>query len=173
MEPITGVVVPIPVPAALDRLRRRWDLAASLGMRSHITTLFPFLPLSALSPDVRDTLAAIAARVEPFDVRFERVRRWPGVVWIDPEPSQPFRTLTDALVAAWPAYPPYGGVHDEVIPHLTIVESDEAPLDEIETVALTALPFTARASTLELWREDEAEGWHPHWRLPLGGAGPA
>ena len=77
----------------------------------------PFLPVAALTPTSGTGSTAIAAAVEPFEVRFERVRRFPGVVWLDPEPAEPFRSLTAAIVARWPDHPPYGGVFDEVIPH--------------------------------------------------------
>ncbi len=136
-----------------------------------MTALYPFMPVADLTPDVRRDLATIAASVAPFDVRFARARRWDTVVWLEPEPDQAFRALTAAIAAHWPAYPPYGGVHDEVIPHLTITESDEAPLEKIEAAAMAGLPFTARASALELWRQDESERWHPHWRMPLGRGG--
>ncbi len=65
----------------------------------------------------------IAARHEPFRVRFERVGLWPGVVYLAPEPADRFSRLIDDLVAAFPHHPPYGGAFDEVIPHLTITEA--------------------------------------------------
>jgi 2'-5' RNA ligase len=172
MTPITGVAVPIALPDRLARIRRRWDHAAALGARSHVTTLYPFTPVASLTPEHRRELAAIAARIQPFEVRFRHVRRWPGVVWIQPEPDDGFRALTKALVARWPDFLPYEGVHDEVIPHLTIAESETAALDAIESQVAAALPFSARATALELWRQDATERWYPHWRVPLGGRTP-
>jgi 2'-5' RNA ligase len=171
MEPITGIAVPIRLPPRLARLRRRWDYAAGVGAGSHVTALYPFMPVADLTPDVRRELAAIAALVAPFEVRFARAQRWDTVVWLAPEPAEPFRALTEAISARWPAYPPYGGVHDVVIPHLTVTESDDAPLEAIAAAAAADLPFTARARALELWRQDESERWHPHWRMPLGDRG--
>ena len=104
-----------------------------------------------------------------FDARFETVRRFDGLVWVEPEPATPFVRLTEAVVARWPEWPPYGGLFDEVIPHLTVVESDTAPLGEVETAVRLSLPFKARATRLELWRQDAAGRWHPHWLFPLGG----
>ena len=51
----------------------------------------------------------------------------------------------------------------------TTIESDTAPLEEVETAVRLNLPFEARATRLELWRQDAAGRWHPHWRFPLGG----
>jgi len=169
----SGLAVPIRIPPSLAQVRRRWDRAAKAGALAHVTVLYPFLPTSGLTPDVRVQLAAIARSVSPFEVRFARVRRFDdGVVWVAPEPATPFQALTAAAVACWPDHPPYGGIFDAVIPHLTVVESDVAPLAEVEALARRVTPFTARAERLELWRQGEDGRWLPHWRLRLGGQGP-
>ena len=169
----TGLAVPIRLPAGLARLRRRWDRAARAGALPHVTVLYPFVPAAALGPADRAALAVIAAALPPFEVRFRRVRRFDeGVVWIEPEPADPFLALTRAVVEHWPAYPPYGGRFDEVIPHLTVVEADDGlgtpSLAAIEHEVAGYLPFHARADRLELWRQDAGGRWHPLWRLRLG-----
>ena len=109
-----------------------------MGVPAHVTLLFPFMPAAALRPPVRRALAEIAATVEPFDVRFATVGRFPGVVYLVPEPGATFTALTDAIVARFPAYQPYEGAFDVVIPHLTLVELPTAPLDEIAAAARAA-----------------------------------
>ncbi len=167
-EPASAIVARVPVPPILERLRRRWDLAAGTGVPAHVTILFPFLPADALLPEVRRDLAAIAAAHQPFDVRFERVDRFPGVVYVPPDPATPFIRLTEAFAARFPDYPPYGGAFDVVIPHLTVAESADAPLDEIAAVAGRALPFRHRIAVLEVLVEGGEGRWHTRWRLPLG-----
>jgi 2'-5' RNA ligase len=170
----SGLAVPIAIPTALARLRDRYDRAAAQGAQPHVTVLFPFLPCPTLDDTVRERLRAIAAAVGPFEVTFRRVRRFDdGVVWIEPEPAEPFRRLTAAVVEAWPDFPPYEGRFDEVIAHLTVVEADagDAPLEAIEAEAAAVLPFTSRADHLELWCQDPTGRWTPRWRLPLGDAG--
>ena len=108
----------------------RWDRAAGAGVPAHVTVLFPFLPARGLVPAVRRELAAIAATQAPFEVIFATVGRFPDVVYLAPRPAEPFTRLTGAVAARFPDFPPYGGAFDEVIPHLTIAESDEAPLDD-------------------------------------------
>ena len=164
----SGIAVPIALPMAVARVRRQWDLAASLGARPHVTVLFPFLPEAKLTPAVRSALVGIAASAEPFEVRFASVRRFDGVLWLEPEPAAPFRHLTAAVVARWPDWPPYGGLFDTVIPHLTVVESDIALLDGLEPIIAAALPFTSRATHLETWFQDPAGRWQPRWRIALG-----
>lgn len=168
----SGIAVPMALPAAIARIRQRWDLAASLGARPHVTVLYPFLPEVDLQPAVRDDLAAIAASVQPFSVRFATMRRFDGVLWLEPEPAEPFQRLTAAATARWPDWPPYGGLFDTVIPHLTVVESESASLDRMETAVQAALPFTSRAAHLETWFQDPAGRWRPRWRIPLGGLRP-
>ena len=165
---VSGVAIPIAIPPGLAEIRDRWDFAAAQGAQSHVTVLFPFLPESALTDAVRMDLGAVAALVPPFDVRFANVRRFEGVVWIEPEPTEPFRRLTQAMVERWPDYPPYGGVHDTVIPHLTVAESETGPLTEIEGQAQVFVPFVARAEVLELWLQDDEGLWRPNWSSPLG-----
>lgn len=164
----SGIAVPIALPPAVARIRRRWDLAASLGARPHVTVLFPFLPRAELTPAVRADLVAVARTVQPFTVRFASSRRFDGVVWLEPEPAEPFQHLTSVAVARWPDWPPYAGLFETVIPHLTVAESGTAPLDELEAAVQAALPFTSRASHLETWFQDPAGRWRPRWRIPLG-----
>jgi 2'-5' RNA ligase len=173
----SGLAVPIRIPPSIARLRRRWDRAAQAGAQPHVTVLFPFLATTALTAAVRADLVAIAADCDPFPVTFRRVRRFDdGVVWVEPEPAQPFARLTAAVAARWPDHPPYGGVFDEPIPHLTVVEADPGgpwpPLATVEAAVTAALPFEARADRLELWRQDPDGRWRPHWRIPLGAPRP-
>lgn len=168
----SGIAVPIALPPSIARIRRRWDLAASLGARAHVTVLFPFLPEIDLTPTVRGELAGVAASVEPFDVRFATTRRWEGVLWLVPDPAEPFLRLTAAAARRWPDWPPYGGLFDTVIPHLTIAESDTAPMADLESRVGAALPFTGRATHLETWFQDPSGRWRPRWRIALGGVRP-
>ena len=167
-EATSAIVVRVPLPAALARLRARFDWAAGVGVPPHVTIIFPFLPAELLGPDARHTLAEVAARQRPFDVRFARVERFPTVVYLAPEPSASFTRLTEAVVERFPDYPPYGGEFEEVIPHLTVTESADAPYEEIADAAKAHLPFTHRVSRLEVLVEGGEGRWHGHWRIPLG-----
>ena len=167
-DPTGGVVVRVRLPRALEQLRLRDDLAAAAGAPPHVTILFPFMPVARLRPSVRRDLAAIAATVEPFDVRFARVGRFPRAVYLVPGPSAPFEALTAAIAARFPEYPPYEGMFDVVIPHLTLVESATASLDEIAEAAARHVPFTRRVSLMEVLIEDNDGRWRGYWRIRLG-----
>jgi len=167
-DPVSGVVIRVPLPAPLHRLRLAHDSAAGLGVPPHVTLLFPFMPAAALAPPVRRALAEIAGSLQLFDARFGAVGRFPGIVYLVPEPGGPFTKLTDAIAARFPAYQPYDGAFEEVIPHLTLVESATAPLDKIADAAQHHLPFTHRVSVMEVLVEGPDARWRGNWRIPFG-----
>jgi 2'-5' RNA ligase len=166
--PASAIVVRVPMPHDVERLRRRWDRAAGLGVPAHVTILFPFLAPGDLVPAARRDLAAIAAANQPFEVTFASVGRFPNVVYLAPDPAVPFVRMTDAVVERFPNHPPYDGAFDHVIPHLTITESVSAPLDEIEREAARLLPIHHRITTLEVLIEGAEGRWRSRWRIPLG-----
>lgn len=163
----SAIVVRIRVPAAIERLRRAHDRAAALGVPAHVTILYPFVPASELTLAVRDDLARIAGEFRAFRVTFAEAARWPGVVYLDPKPGSPFTALIDRVAACFPEHPPYGGQISEVIPHVTVVESHEAPLEEIRSSAQAALPFEAAAEALDILVQGEGGPWRRRWRLPF------
>src|SRR5256885_2747997 len=108
------------------RLRHTHD--GPLGVPPHVTLLFPFVPADSLSGEVEKRLARIVGEAEPFDVTFARTARFPGLVYLEPRPSRSFSALTEVIAAEWPEHPPYEDEFDEVIPHLTVAESEDEPL---------------------------------------------
>ncbi len=168
IEPASAVVVRVPLPPVLARVRRRWDWASGVGAPPHVTVLYPFLPARSLDTDVRRALCEVAAGQPPFDARFARVGRFPGVVYLAPEPAEPFTGLTAGVVARYPDFPPYEGAFAEVVPHLTITEAEAAPWDAIADRTALALPFTHRVMALEVLIEGGDGRWNRRWRIPLG-----
>jgi len=163
----TAIVVRIRVPAAIERLRRAHDWAAQRGVPAHVTILYPFVDVDDLTPAVREDLGRIAGEFRAFEVTFVSAARWPGVAYLEPQPSSPFTALIDRVAACFPEHPPYAGAISEVIPHVTVVESHEVALDEILAAANAALPFTAAAEGLELLAEGEDGRWHRRWSMPF------
>jgi SAM-dependent methyltransferase len=164
----------IDIPAAqpvVGDLRRRWD-PAGLAVPAHVTILFPFLAPTRLTDEVDRDLADIAGSVGAFDVTFRRVGRFPDVLWLAPEPVEPFARLTDAVARRWPDHPPYGGAFEQVIHHLTV--ADGAPSDVLEEASAAvarSLPVVERVSALTL-SVRERGAWHVRRRYPLRGGAP-
>jgi len=136
----TALIVPVPEADA-------YVLDAPPGVGAHVTVLAWFLEPDGID---EDALAHVFEHFSAFAFVLDRVERFDdGITWLHPEPSQPFAELTEAVWRRWPQCPPYGGEHDEVIPHLTIATSRvkvDAPL-----------PIRCRATEVQLLEED-AEG---------------
>ena len=167
----SGLVVDVPAAeSTVAQHRLRLDPLASLGVPAHVTVLFPFVPVERLDEGVHDRVAAIAGSVETFSYRFS-TPAWFGddVVYLAPEPPEPFVRLTELLWAAFPDQPPYGGAFDEVIPHLTIGHgNDRAALQRAEASVLSQLPVEGRAERLTLLVEGEGGRWTVDRRFSLG-----
>lgn len=143
------------IPAAEDLVapqRRRLDPNASLGVPAHVTVLYPFLPASALGPEVRGELARLFASFPKFSFTLDRTD-WFGenVLWLGPRDPGPFSALTELVVAAFPDYPPFEGQHDEVIPHLTVGHT--RPIGELraaEAAIRPGLPVSGSVTAVTL-----------------------
>lgn len=171
---MTAVVAPVPAADPLVAgFRDRLDTAASWGVPAHVTVLFPFVDPASVDESMLSTLEDAVAGVSAFDCRFPR-SRWFGddLLWLDPEPAEPFRELTLALWAAFPDNPPYGGAHDDVVPHLTVAErrlADAPALHAAEQAVQSGLPVVARIDRLLLIAGTRApSSWRILDELPLG-----
>jgi 2'-5' RNA ligase len=84
--------------ALVERHRQHLDAAATWGVPAHVTVLYPFVEPARVNDDLVATLATAARCVASFGCRFERTR-WFGedVLWLDPNPAEPFRRLTEAV----------------------------------------------------------------------------
>jgi hypothetical protein len=89
------------------------------------------------------------------------------VVYLEPEPASRFGALIDRIMTRFPEFPPYDGMIEGVIPHLTLVENADAPLDEIAAAAARHLPFERSVRSIEVLAERADGRWQPHWRVPI------
>ncbi|MGW9046822.1 2'-5' RNA ligase family protein [Streptomyces lydicus] len=155
----TGLIVRIPDAEPVVRAwRERFDPSAQAGVPTHVTVLFPFLDENRIDSRVYSTLTDVLGSHHSFDLRFESCRRFPGVLYLTPEPDAQLRQLTEVIADRWPEAPPYGGQFTEIVPHLTVADGqDDAVLDEIEAELLGKLPFTSRVSSVDLMVHDGAK----------------
>jgi 2'-5' RNA ligase len=136
-----------------------------------VTLLYPFVPPSKIDDQVIQALAEALQTVPAFGITLPRIS-WFGdrVVWLAPEPDEPFRKLISAVSARFPDYPPYGGGHPELIPHLTI--GHDAPAQALRAAAAAVrphLPTHAYIRTaLIIQGSDAPESWRTVAELPLG-----
>ena len=155
-----ALVVPFPdLAPVVDELRERTCVTKpSHGMPPHVTLLVP-------CPGDVSAIAEQLAPFDPFDVSFAALDRFPGTLWLAPDPHEPFREMTAALVARFPEHRPYGGVFAEVVPHLTVAQADlDAAAGELEP----KLPVHSRAGSAALFEQDPAERWSKIAMFALG-----
>lgn len=131
-------------------------------MPAHVTLLYPFLPVRSVDAVAERTLCSLMLATAAFDFSLASVGRFPGVVYLAPEPAAPFVALTGALVERWPEHPPYGGAYPEVVPHVTLAYGEAVPED-----VLARLPLRVRAR--EVWLMARAfRRWSRLACFPLG-----
>jgi hypothetical protein len=167
----SALVVEVPEAAdAVDPWREQTSTAKpSAGVPAHVTIVFPFVPAHALDEGLIARVAALFAAFPPFAFELRETRRFPSLLYLAPEPAEPFLALTEAMWAAYPDYPPYGGEFDSVIPHLTAAEGSDDVLDRAEADIVAALPIAAEVTEITLLEEVEPElaRWRARARLPL------
>jgi 2'-5' RNA ligase len=140
----SALIVAVPESAAVvDPWRERTlPERPSIGVPAHVTLLFPFAP-----PDQVDEvqLRELFADQQSFPFRLARTERFPRILYLAPEPAEPFARVTQTLAARFPAYPPYEGAFETIVPHLTVAAGDDALLDEVDAAVAPSLPIEAEA----------------------------
>lgn len=164
------VLVP-PAEGLVEPYRRRYDPSAGAGMPAHITINYPFQPSGVDQPGFEGGLQTLFSAFPAFEMRLARVERFPDVLYLAPQPVRPFQDLIQHVADRYPESPPYGGVFDQVIPHLTVADvKDPAELDPIAERFLRAahnvLPLRMHVDTV--WLMDNRTGrWSKKIPLPL------
>ena len=174
----SALVVALPeVAQAVDDWRERTCAdRPSAGVPPHVTILFPFVPAAELGEETIDRVRRLFARFPSFDVVLRDLRRFPGVLYLAPEPDEPFLRLIEAAAAVYPERPPYGGEIslDEVVPHVTVTHGDPALLDVAEADVAAALPIASSVREVVLLEEVEPdwERWRVRAAVPLARRAP-
>jgi 2'-5' RNA ligase len=143
----------------VDEWRERTCTAKpSHGVPPHVTLLIP------APPDLDGAVTALT-EFSPFDVTFAQLDRFPGTLWLAPEPSEPFVAMTEALGRKFPEHPPYNGMFETIRPHLTVAQGND--LDEAAAALTSQLPLQSRASSLVLLEQVAPDHWHEAAELTL------
>jgi len=156
----------VPVPEA-DSLVAAVGTEGGDELPRHVTLVFPFRPAGGVTDDTIAELSALLGRFQSFTFRLTRTGRFPGVLYLAPEPATPFQALTEALLARWPESPPYEGAYDEVVPHLTVLEGGPEP-EGLEADVIRRLPIEAVAREVWLLRQHRGR-WVVRARCALPG----
>ena len=105
----TALVVFVPEAEALVApWRRLHDPSCAVGVPAHVTLLYPFRPPERLDAALHRELAELFGQSSAFDFRLTHLARFPGVLYLAPEPAAPLVALTRTLLAHFPDTSPYG-----------------------------------------------------------------
>jgi 2'-5' RNA ligase len=162
----TALVIAIENAEPFDEVRRElMPTTVSRGIPFHVTLLSPF---GELADEAREFFADRG----PFDFALTRVATWPRVVYLVPEPDDDLRALMSALFTRFPEWPPYGGIHEEVVPHATLGEEVDAAavLADVERRVAPYLPHRCQARDVALLEEFAPGRWRERERFRLGQA---
>ena len=170
----SALVVLVPESEAVVRpFRDGYDPSAAEGVPAHITLLYPFK-----SPDEIDDITLGKLRdyflcLEPIQFSLGTIRRLPKeVLYLAPEPDEPFRQLTLSIWNLFPETPPYGGKWPDIVPHLTVAQlANEqqftAIADEFAKASQDKLPIRANATEVTLM-DNRSGRWRVRATFSLG-----
>lgn len=157
----SALIIEVPeAEAAVGRYRERFDANALLGIPAHITVIAPFMAPRMMDAPVLTQLGQLFANVSPFQFRLYRTDWFSDrVLWLAPGDPGPFRDLTLRVFQEFPAFPPFGGKHDVVVPHLTVGYGHSLTgLCAAEEAIQDSLPIDAHAVAVTLMTEQSAGG---------------
>lgn len=167
----------VSVPAAepvVGLLRSKLDSSASLGVPAHITVLYPFLPPELIDAGVVSELGSLFGAVDGFDLALTSVGWFETeVVYLAPEPQSVFKALTAMVFDRWPDWPPYGGLHPDPTPHLTVGDNEDyASMVAAASAVEPLLPVETTVTEIELIAGDATPGsWKRLAAFPLRAVG--
>jgi 2'-5' RNA ligase len=166
----TALIIAVRLPPALERLRQRGVRDAGDGLPAHVTLLYPFLGPSAIGADVLAAIRRVTGGADAFPYSLVGRGTWPGTLYATVEPERPFRSLYEALAAAFPDHPIYGG-RFPFTPHVTIADGSAGGDDDIAgDPAWADLPVRLVARGADLLVRG-ADRWSVRHHLPFRSVG--
>jgi 2'-5' RNA ligase len=148
----SAVLVPaLGVGQLVCDLRMQYTPSAAAGVPPHVTLMIPFLSPQFLTDAAIDVLTTLISRTRAFAFSLTHVNQFDrGVVYLEPEPAEPFAHLTREISKQFGVQPYSGDFGHEPVVHLTaaIVES-AATRQEVVTQLNGVVPIDLRAE--EAW----------------------
>ncbi len=133
--------------------------------------MFPFLPPPDLSEQVIQELERLVGSAPPFDFKLTRLSEFDhGVVYLEPEPAEPFVRLTGDIGSRFGLLPFAGEFGDVPVPHLTLAMPQLHSVTQRMVDQLAPLlPIKLRAEQAWLMVGDNTHGWERVRRMPFAG----
>jgi 2'-5' RNA ligase len=166
----SALIIPL---LAVERIvgiwRRALDPSAADGVPAHVTIHFPWVAEGLVHQIVLRDLQAMAAATLRFEVAFPRVGWFDReVLWLDPDPKEPFVALAADSARRWPDYPQFEGRFETVVPHVTVGIGMPDRLEAVAARLREALPINDAVTQLWWITRSEPEPWVVRRALDLG-----
>jgi 2'-5' RNA ligase len=162
----TAVVALLPeLEPLIGAWRRHHTVDGARGMPPHVTLISPFADSSDVN-ELLEPLGRALTSFTPFAFELRETARFPGFLYLRPEPGQAFVAITEALAQAFRAFPPYAGEFADIVPHVTVAQGDEDVLATAERELRPQLPVRSRVERAWLV-EDTPGGWRRRTAFPL------
>ena len=160
---ITVFIVRVPeAEYAVHRLRMHYDPKATAGVPAHIAILAPFMTPKLITRDIIQRAENVFSSFHPFTFVLKDIGRWPETTFLFTYPSHCFTDMTNAISEEFPDYPPYAGMYDEIVPHLTIADENADNADIAERRLRTILdhhgPIESKCTVVDLI-ENSSGAW--------------
>ncbi|MET9578565.1 2'-5' RNA ligase family protein [Streptomyces massasporeus] len=163
----------IPGDTAFTIKIREADPLVRAGFPAHVTVLYPFMHQNRMNDLVHGELSRLFTRHPSFALTFAEFGRYPGVLYLDPQPHDPVKALTADLTRRWPELVPYRGIFGTGLdPHLTLANHEgpatqDAAYDALQAELAPLLPLRCHVEAVELivW---DGERWQSQATYPLG-----
>lgn len=171
----SAVLIPVPEAEPLvGRWRERYDPSATVGVPAHITLLYPFIDPDAIDGLILRRLEEVFAGVLILDYTLGGPSSFgDDVLWLAPDPAEPFLAMTNALTETF-GLKPYSGTIEEVTPHLTVVDASSGAgidvMNEARDALVGSLPIAARAHEAWLMEQGDDERWRTRATFGFGSA---
>jgi 2'-5' RNA ligase len=159
----SAIVIPVPDAESLVApYRLEHDPVAAAGVPAHITLIVPWLPPDLIVPSDLTELGEILGATVAFDFSL-RQAKWFGraVLWLAPDPVEPFVKLTATLAERF-GTPPYEDEFDEVVPHLTVAHVTDGTGESVQAISIALakeLPVACRAEQVCVMVGDGRRWW--------------
>jgi 2'-5' RNA ligase len=135
----------------------------------HVTLLAPWA--AADDGEALERLRAVARRGRPLRIEFATAEIFAGsgVVYLVPTRTQQLADLFADVHAAFPDHPPYDGIFDDVVPHLT-VSADGGPeqLAQVRAALAEHGPVAAETDRICVFGRGDDDVWRQTASVLLG-----
>lgn len=173
-EPQTTLLIPVPEAEPLvAEWRARYDPSAAAGVPAHVTLLYPFLPPEKADESIVSELRSLLGPRSRFEFSLAKsgwlAEEIVRILYLAPDPPEPFARLTDLLTSRFPDCVPYGGFFADLVPHLSVAHASADPPDELEAVLNSALPIACVADEAWLMEKPQDGRWALRERFAFGG----